>query len=738
MRASTIIAVLFVAQCVAWPQSAAVLPPPVAPVRPVIDDYFGTKVTDPYRYMEDLESDEVQQWLRLQNDYARAILAKIPGRQALLDRIGALQKSSPALTSNVRHYPGDVYFYLKFSADEDVARLYTRRGLHGEERLVADPTKILLAPANRSKGAAVIFQYTPSWDLKYVALTLLVGGAEHDMELHVVETATGKETGDIAEQAEPPDFEDRVPFWLPDNRSIVYGRHQKLSPDAPVIEQQQKYRSYLHVLGTDSARDKPVFGYGAVASIDIDPNHYSWAVAEPDSKFVLGFVDAGTMLNKALYIEPIQALGGPHSAWSKVADFSDDVKYAVVHGDDLYLLSYKGAPRYKILRTSARNPDLLTAETVVPSGEAVVTGMFGGSDALYVQLLDGGVDHLLRIPYGTGPKTEHVALPFEGGIEYAYADPRVPGAILAMTSWTRSSRIYSWDRKSRRVVDTGLQPPGPNDDPAGIETKEVKVRSQDGTLIPLSIVAPKDLKRDASHAAHLTGYGNYGNVERPFFNPLMIALYERGGIFATCHARGGGEYGEEWHAAGKGANKANSWRDFIACAEYLVAQGYTSPAHMSCMGVSGGGILVGRAATERPDLFAAVIDWVGVTDMLRLETMATGAANIPEFGSVKTESGFHDLYAMSAYHHVKDGVPYPAFLITTGINDPRVDPWQPAKMAARLQAATSSGKPVLLRVDYAGGHGNIGNTASQFDELLADTMSFEFWQLGVPEFQPHK
>jgi dienelactone hydrolase len=204
------------------------------------------------------------------------------------------------------------------------------------------------------------------------------------------------------------------------------------------------------------------------------------------------------------------------------------------------------------------------------------------------------------------------------------------------------------------------------------------------------------------------------------------------------NVRGGGEYGEEWHVAGKGANKANSWRDFIACAEYLVAQGYTSPAHMSCMGVSGGGILVGRAATERPDLFAAVIDWVGVTDMLRLETMATGAGNIPEFGSVKTETGFHDLYAMSAYHHVKDGVPYPAFLITTGINDPRVDPWQPAKMAARLHAATSSGKPVLLRVDYAAGHGNIGNTASQFDELLADTMSFEFWQLGVPEFQPRK
>jgi prolyl oligopeptidase len=256
-------------------------------------------------------------------------------------------------------------------------------------------------------------------------------------------------------------------------------------------------------------------------------------------------------------------------------------------------------------------------------------------------------------------------------------------------------------------------------------------------LVPLSIIYPKGIKLDGSHPTLLLGYGAYGIVNvRPAFQGSWIAWTERGGILANCGARGGGEYGEDWHLAGKGPTKPNTWRDFIACAEYLIDKKYTSPARLAGDGRSAGGILIGRAITERPDLFGAAIMVSGVLDALRFETTANGVGNIPEFGSTKTEDGFKALYAMSAYHHVQDRTPYPAVLLTVGINDPRVDPWESAKMTARLQAATSSGKPVLLRVDYGGGHGLIGATLQQVQEARADSWSFLLWQLGDPEFQP--
>ena len=287
------------------------------------------------------------------------------------------------------------------------------------------------------------------------------------------------------------------------------------------------------------------------------------------------------------------------------------------------------------------------------------------------------------------------------------------------TAW---SSVYAYDPRTHRLVDTKLQPEGPNDHPSNIESVEVKVRSYDGTMVPLTIVYPKGLERDGSHPALLTGYGAYGMSSIVGFDPTQLAEYQLGVVRATCHVRGGGELGEAWHVAGTGATKPNTWRDFIACAEYLIAQGYTSPAHLAGEAGSAGGILIGRAIEERPDLFAAAVADVPVTDMVRSETTPNGGPNIAEFGSTKTEAGFRALYAMSPYANVKDGVKYPAVLVTTGINDPRVDPWQPAKFAARLQAATASGRPVLLRVDYTAGHG----VASSHEQVLEQDV--DMWE----------
>ncbi len=372
---------------------------------------------------------------------------------------------------------------------------------------------------------------------------------------------------------------------------------------------------------------------------------------------------------------------------------------------------------------------------MVPPGEAVFRNVTAAPDALYVQELDGGIGRLLRIPYGGG-SPELVSLPVEGTLDLFGGDPRLPGFLLALTSWTKAYGVYLYDPNSKRVTDTRLQPKGPFDDPPDVEAAEVKVRSYDGTMVPLSIVFKRGLKLDGSHPTLLSGYGAYAITFPQYFDPANLAWLERGGVMAVAHVRGGGEYGEEWHQGAMNEKKPNTWRDFIACAEYLVEHGYTSPARLAGEAGSAGGILIGRAFTERPDLLAAALDIVGLSDMIRDMFSPDGPLNVPEYGSLKTPDGFKNLYEISAYYHVKDGTHYPAVMLTTGMNDPRVVSWEPGKMAARLQAATAGGKPVLLRVDYQGGHGGIGGTRTQIEEATADEWSFLLWQFGVPEFQP--
>ncbi|MBC8152295.1 MAG: prolyl oligopeptidase family serine peptidase, partial [Bacteroidetes bacterium] len=422
---------------------------------------------------------------------------------------------------------------------------------------------------------------------------------------------------------------------------------------------------------------------------------------------------------------------------------SDDITDAAVHGDDLYLVTHKNTPRYKVIRTSLKNPNLAKATVVVPAGEAVISGSYMAGegalhlaqDALYVQQLDGGLGRIRRIPFRKSEKESYVVLPFDGTLADVTADSRVPGLLFSLTSWTKAARPFAWNPATRHADDPGLQPKGAYDELTGVVVQETNVKAADGMLIPLSIIHKKGLKMDGSHPTWLNGYGAYGIPSLSGNSPLVTAWVERGGIYAVAHVRGGGEYDEEWHQGGYKATKPNTCHDFIACAEYLITRNYTSPRHLGGLGISAGGILIGRAMTERPDLFRAVGIAVGLTDMLRFETTANGVPNIPEFGSVKTEEEFRILHRMSVYHHIRDSTNYPAVLLATGINDPRVDPWLMAKMTARLQAATSGSRPVLLRVDYQSSHGS-GVTKQQRMETYADAISFLFWQLGHVEFQP--
>jgi len=711
------------------PQSTAASPPsspPVAPVRPVIEEYFGTKVVDPYRYMENLNDPDVKAWFKGQDEYTRAVLAKIPERPRLLDRIKQLDQSAPYQVSAVQRYAGEKYYYLKMLSSEEVSKLYERDGPGGAERLLVDPNKFVTTAGTHYS----LNYYVPSYDGKYVAYGVSPGGSE-DAVIHILDVASGRDTGETIDRSWYGGI-----AWLPDNRSFVHVRFQKLEPGADPKERRLKSRVYLHRVGSDGESDVPVFGYGVVPGIDLDPSDDSNVLNDPRSKFVLATVNRGFANEYTIYWSTVDSLGKPDAQWKKICGPEEDITAFDFRGDDLFLLTHKDAPRYKVLRTSFSHPDVAKATVVVPPGEAVIQNVVAAPDALYVQELDGGITKLRRVPYGGGAP-HLVSTPVDGTLWLFGGDPRLPGLLMGITSWTKAYRVYDYDPDTKQVTDTGLQPPGPFDDPTDIEAIEVKARSYDGAMVPLSIIAKKGIKLDGSHPTLLSGYGAYAINMQQYYDPTGLAWLERGGVLAVAHVRGGGEYGEEWHQGATNQNKPNTWRDFIACAEYLVQYGYTSPARLAGQAGSAGGILIGRAFTERPDLFAAALDDVGLSDMIRDMFSPDGLLNVPEYGDLKTPDGFKNLYEDSAYYHVKDGTHYPAIMVTTGMNDPRVVSWEPGKMAARLQAA-AGGKPVLLRVDYQGGHGGWGATRSQIDEVEADEWSFLLWQFGVPEFQPQK
>lgn len=695
---------------------------PETPVRPVTDEYFGVKVVDPYRWLEKTSDPEVVAWMKAQNDYTRATLARIPGRDKLLARIKELDNAGDVVSS--LQVWGGHYFYYKTAPGSDNRKLYVRDNVNAPERLLVDPEKMTTA-----EGVHFSIDYfQPSIDGKYVAYGVSPGGSE-DSVLHVLESDSGKVLADTIDRAEFAS-----PTWLPDGKSFFYTRAQKLGPDSPPTARYQKLKVYWHTLGGDADKEPLVFGYEANPNVKVEENDFAVLTYSPGSpKYLVGLLLHGVKREADIYAAPLADKLSADSAWKKVADESDAVTGLDVHGDQIYLLSHKNASRFKVLRTSLSAPDLAHAEVVVPPSENVVVNIAAADDALYVQDLDGGIGRLRRLPYDGG-KIQSVKLPFEGAIQSLVTNPTGSGAWLELTSWTKSPLWYELDPKSGNLTDTALVAPSPVDF-SQIESEEVKARSADGTMVPLSIIHKKGLALDGSHPTWLEGYGAYGITLDPGFRPTWLAFLEQDGVFAVAHARGGGEYGEDWHLGGQKLTKQHTIDDFLAGAQYLIEHKYTSPGHLAGEGTSAGGITIGGAITQRPDLFGAALIRVGDSDSLRSELMASGPANIPEFGTVKEADGFKALLAMDAYQHVKPNTRYPAILLTTGANDPRVAPWQAAKMTARLQASTSSGKPVLLRVDYDAGHG-IGSTKSQRDVELADEIAFLFWQLGVPEYTP--
>ncbi|HQZ44829.1 MAG TPA: prolyl oligopeptidase family serine peptidase [Usitatibacteraceae bacterium] len=696
---------------------------PAAPVREVRETLHGENVVDPYRWLEDATSPESRAFLRAQDDYARGMLARIPGRAALARRIHDLS-SQQVIVRDLAIASGKV-FYLKLAAGSDAPVLCVRDGFAGAERVLADPARFSSPSARAS-----IDWYRPSPDGRLVAYGVSVNGSG-DATLRVLEARDGRDAGVKIERAR---FNAGL-SWHHDSRAFYYARIPEGGPADPA-HRYAGVRLYRHVVGRPAAQDEIVFASGLGGARDVPEFAFPSLVVPEDSVHAYAVVRHGEGRDLSVHLTTVRDLAKGLPRWTKIVDEDDGVTAIEAWKDDLYLLTHKDAPRNKVMVVRAGKDGVSRPRPAVPEGEAVILGMALAADALYLRITVGGLERLERLNLGPGAsrKPEFVKTAFDVAIAQMLTHPRRPGAILRLQGFIEPPSIVTVEAKSGDLRNTGLQP-APRADFSAMDEVRLYATSHDGTKIPVTLLYRKTTMLTADNPTLLLGFGAYGVSQVPVFDATRLAWLERGGIIAIAHIRGGGEYGEEWHRAGRKSRKENTILDFIACAEFLVKYGFTSPKRLAIQGTSAGGIPSAGAAVRRPDLFAAAVPRVAALDMLRFEFAPGGPPSIPEFGSIATLEGFHDLRRMSAYHQVKDGTAYPAVLLTTGMNDSRVEPWQAAKMAARLQAASVGGKPVLLRVEWEGGDGD-AEARSQRDEELADIYAFLLWQFGDADFAP--
>lgn len=701
------------------PASAATAPP-AATVEPVTDTYFGTTVVDPYRWMEKGPSDpRFLAYLRAQSTYATSVLAPLESaRDALRAKLLALSEGV-ARISDWQKADGDLFFEeLDPAASVSVLRVQSGSNT---PRTLLDPATFATANTH-----VAIDYFAPSLDAAYVAVGAAKAGSEDDT-IHVVETATGKLLPDAITRTQYGG-----PSWREDGRSFYYSRLQPLAPGASPESIYVNQRVYLHALGTDPEKDPAAFGPGVDPSTSVPAAGFNGITVVPKTPYLIAFHSAGTTDRATIY------LGREGSTrWDTLISPSDHLATSgsqpiAVRGTKLFAF-LQDDPNGRVVRYDLANSSAPPVTVVAPS-DRVIEGVFGTADGLYVQYRDGIAFSVSKLD-DNGAVVGQVPLPYQGTIYAIDASPVETGLRFGITSWIRSPALFAYDPAAGTVNDTHIIPVDPLD-VSHLQVREVTAPSTGGVQVPISIIVRDDAALDGSHPALFEGYGSYGIPSDPGFSATMLEWVLRGGVLAYAHVRGGGEYGERWHLAGQKATKQHTIDDMIATARYLIEQKYTSPSHLAVRGTSAGGIAVGGAIVQHPELFGAAVDNVGMTNLIRFQQTQGGAANIPEFGDVTNAGDFKYMYGVDAYSHIKEGTPYPAVMGVTGINDPRVPSWMVAKMIARLQAASSSGKPVVLRVDYDAGHG-FGTSRTQLMNERADEWTFLLWQLGDPEFQPH-
>jgi prolyl oligopeptidase len=696
------------------------LPIPATPKNPVVDDYHGVKVTDDYRWLEAGATPEVQEWSKQQNARTRAYLDHLPARAAIVERLKQLYSTRSPRFDDLRfrggllfaletHPPRAQSFLIALTSPDDPA----------SARTIVDPN------AMDPTGATTIDFYVPSHDGKLVAVSLSKNGSE-DGSLSVFDAATGKRLEDPIPRVNEATAGGSV-AWNGDSTGFWYTRYprtgERAAADANFYQQ-----VYFHKVNgapgssarsPESQRDEYALGreLPRIAEITL--------ASSDDGKFVVAMVGNGDGGDFLTYVR------NPDGRWHQIARIADQIPFAAFGPDNsLYVSSHLDAPMGKILQLSAPGFLLSAAKTVVTPGRSAIENFLPVGQHLIIDYMAGGPSKL--VDKEPGKPERAIDIPPVSSVGQI---ARVEGGqvLFENESFVDAPAWYRYDPANGQVKKTGLVEVSPADF-SDIEVTRVTATSKDGTKVPLNILRRKGTKLDESNPTLLTGYGGYSISTVPEFSASNRVWFDHGGVMAIANVRGGAEFGTTWHEQGSLLKKQNVFDDFIACAEYLIKAKYTSASKLAIEGASNGGLLMGAALTQRPDLFRAVASYVGIYDMLRVETFPNGVFNVTEFGTVKERDQFQALYGYSPYHHVKEGTDYPAVLFLTGENDARVDPMNSRKMVARLQAATSNTTlntthPIFLRTG-SGGHG-IGAALEERIEQEADVYAFLFDQLGM-------
>jgi prolyl oligopeptidase len=691
---------------------------PIAQIRPVQDSFGPATLIDHYRWMEATPNPELDAYIKQYTAFTAATLARLPDRAQIASEITALSAATTQVEQVVPD--GDTVFYLKRGPADDVARLMQRNAAGGEENLLVDPEALQDAPMH-----ARITAISPSPDGNYVAFVLQPGGPETaELRVHDVVRNTN-----LAEHLPGAGFANVS--WRPDSTGFYYAGVPDGQTALPPPARFAHIKVYLHRLGNDTSHD--------VAVLDSDhlpfafhgaPNIFPRIILPMGSDNALAIVSDGISPEIAVYTVPVAELAMAPAPWKPVAPQGTGVMQVTVSGAIAFLLTSKDAPSLKVLTEDLADSDPGAARVVLPEASGVITSIAAAADALYVARREGAATHLLRLGYNDSTPQE-VRLPFDGNIAPPLgeagaltAEPRDRGAYFGVESWTHPLTWLRYDGRLLRAVDMQLVPPYTRDLSA-YRTIETTAKGADGVNIPLSLIMRNDTVPDHLRPALVETYGAFGYSYYPRFVPGFLPFVDHGGVLAIAHIRGGGELGEAWHQAGRLGNRPNAVNDLIACAQALVKLGYTDNAHLAASGTGAGVLAVGGAITKQPDLFRAALLRGGLPNPVRGGGVADADLNTAEFGGLRNPAQLPGLLAMDPYQNIRDGAEYPAILLTGTQDDARAPAWQQAKMAARLQAASTSGRPILLSILPEKSATRASITAWQADEI-----AFLLWQLS--------
>lgn len=702
MRQKIVILFLFILSYISFSQKLSY--PPTRTVD-VVDDYHGVKVPDPYRWLEDFESDEVKQWVEAQNKVTFDFIRSVPFYDKIKQRLTELI-NFPRFSVPVK--AGDKYFFFKNDGLQNQSVLYMREGLKGKDVLVIDPNKF------SEDGTIALMNLSYSRDGKFVAYGVSVSGSDWQ-EIKIKDIATGRDYDEVLKWCKFSSI-----AWLPDNSGFYYNRFPE--PGTVPKEDENNYNKvYFHRLGTPQSEDKLVYERLDAKELNFYPS------ITDDGKYLILTVRHGTSPKNRIYYRELKSDG----EFIRLLDEADASYQFIGNKENIfYFITDLNAPKYKIIAIDVKNPDRKNWKDVIPENKKAVIDEARIINNQLVLVYIEDVKHKLQIYSLDGKFVKEIELPGIGTITGLSGKQDDTEMFFGFTSFLYPMNVFRYDFKTGKLeLFFESNPKGFNS--KDYEVKQVFYKSKDGVEVPMYIVHRRGIKLDGNNPTLLYGYGGFNISIMPSFSAQRLLWLEIGGVYAVANLRGGSEYGEEWHRAGMLDKKQNVFNDFISAGEWLIKNGYTSSKKLVINGGSNGGLLVAACMVQRPDLFGAVVCQVPVIDMLRYHKFTVGRYWIPEYGNAEANpEHFKFLYAYSPLHNVKGDVIYPPTIITTADHDDRVVPLHAYKFTAALQSANAGDTPILLRVETKAGHG-AGKPTSKIIEEQTDIYAFLFKVLGI-------